>query len=151
LTEQFLVKRVSKWPSEDLLRTVGGLVGMILWASNLFYGGIHLTAWNYYFPTVAERWLWRSSSIYISFCGGFWIILNYMVYRLPRLNNFWDSWMDGMKGWLQDAVLGSLVMICGLSFILARGYIVLEAFVSIRQLPRAAYDTPSWSQIWPHL
>ena len=33
---------------------------------------------------------------------------------------------------------------------MARAFIVIEAFVSIRQLPLAAYETPSWSQIMPH-
>jgi len=149
--KQYVVQSVPNWPSEDLLRTVGGLVvGMILWMSNFLYGGLHALAWHEFFPTVVEKWLWRSAAVYISFCGGFWVILNGIVSRSPRLNDFWESWIDGKKSWVSDIFLGSLVCGCGLTFILARAFIVIEAFVSVRELPLAAYDTPSWSQIWPH-
>ena len=150
-SEQYVVRRVPNWPSEDLLRDVGGLmVGMILWMSNFLYGGLHALAWHEFFPTAIEKWLWRSTAVYISFCGGFWVLLNGIVSRSPRLNEFWENWMDGKKSWVSDIFLGSLVFACGLAFILARAFIVVEAFVSIRELPLAAYDTPSWSQIWPH-
>lgn len=34
------------------------------------YGGIHLAAWQFEFATVTEKWLWRSSCLYIaSFAG----------------------------------------------------------------------------------
>ena len=78
------------------------------------------------------------------------MLLNGIVSRSHRLNEFWENWMDGKKSWVSDIFLGSLVFACGLAFILARAFIVVEAFVSIRELPLAAYDTPSWSQIWPH-
>lgn len=62
-SEEFLVRRVRNWPSDDLLRDVGGLVvGMVLWLACLAYGAVHLSAWNDRFPTAAEQWLWRSSS-----------------------------------------------------------------------------------------
>ena len=127
------------------------MVGMVLWMSNFLYGGLHATAWNEYFPSTIEQWLWRSSAIYIGFCGGLWIVINYTAQKWAPLNRFWDGWVDGKKGWLHNALIGTLVATCGLAFILARAYIVLEAFVSIRALPRAAYETPRWSQILPHL
>lgn len=149
--EQYVVRNVPNWPSEDLLRKIGGLmVGMILWMSNFLYGGLHALAWHEFFPTTIEKWLWRSAAVYISFCGGFWVLLNGIVSRSRRLNTFWENWMDGKKSWVSDIFLGSLVCACGLAFILARAFIVVEAFASIRKLPLTAYDTPSWSQIWPH-
>lgn len=139
------------WPSDELLRDVNGLiVGMILWLANLFYGGIHLAAWNDHFPSGAEKWLWRSSAAYIGFCGGLWVILNWIVSKWTRLNAFWERWMEGKKSWYHNLILGFLVVLCGFSLMLARAYIVVEAFLSIRQLPKEAYETPSWSQVWPH-
>ena len=148
---EFLVQRVHNWPSDDLLRNVGGLVvGMILWLACFAYGGIHLTAWNDHFPSEAEKWLWRSSSIYIGFCGGLWIVLNYVAQAYGRLNTFWERWMDGGGRWWQNIFIGVPVFLCGLSLVLARAFIVVEAFISIRELPAAAYDTPSWTQVLPH-
>lgn len=149
--EELLTCRVQNWPWDDLLRDVGGLVvGLILWLANFAYGALHAAAWNEHFPTVAEKWLWRSSSVYIGFCGGLWIVLNYAAQAYQPLNEFWEKWMDGGGRRWQNSVLGFPVCICGLSLLFARGFIVIEAFISIRSLPAAAYDTPTWSRIFPH-
>ena len=151
-TEELLAQRVQNWPWDDLLRDVGGLtVGMLLWLSNFAYGGVHAAAWNEHFPSAAEKWLWRSSALYISFCGGLWIVLNYAAQAYRPLNDFWEGWMDGKKGAIYNAVLGFLVFSCGFAFCIARAFIVVEAFISIRELPATAYDTPNWSQLLPHL
>jgi hypothetical protein len=149
--EELLIQRVQNWPSNDLLRNVGGLmVGMVLWMASLAYGAIHAAAWNDHFPSVAEQWLWRSSAIYIGFCGGLWIILNYLAQAYRPLNEFWERWMDGKASWYFDVIIGFPVLLCGLSFCLARLYIVVEAVISIRNLPAAAYVTPDWTQVFPH-
>ena len=150
-SEEFLVRRVRNWPSDDLLRDVGGLVvGMVLWLACLAYGAVHLSAWNDHFPTVAEQWLWRSCSLYIGFCGGLWIVLNYLAQSFGPLNAFWEKWMDGGGRWWQNFLIGVPVLVCGVSLVLARAFIVIEAFISIRELPAAAYNTPTWTQVFPH-
>jgi len=150
--EELLVRRVQNWPSNDLLRNVGGLmVGMILWIASFIYGGIHAAAWNTQFPTDVEKWFWRSSATYIGFCGGLWIILNYVAQAYRPINEFWESWMDGKSSWYFNIVIGILVFICGFSFCAARLFIVVEAVISIRRLPAAAYQTPDWTQVFPHL
>ena len=150
--EQLVATHISNWPSNDLLRNVNGLVvGMTLWLANLCYGAFHLAAWNDHFPSTAEKWLWRVSAAYIAFCGGFWVILNSAVSKWARLNTFWEKWMDGEKSLLQSLTLGATVIVCGLSLTLARLYVVVEAFMSIRQLPIEAYRTPQWTDVFPHL
>ncbi|KAJ6783817.1 hypothetical protein PWT90_06123 [Aphanocladium album] len=150
--EQLVARHISNWPSNDLLRNVDGLiVGIILWLANLFYGAFHAAAWNEHFPSSTEKWLWRAAAAYIAFCGGFWVILNSAVSKWARLNNFWEKWMDGEKSWAETILLGALVVLCGSGFILARMYLVVEAFLSIRQLPVEAYQTPQWTDVFPHL
>ncbi|KAL9600255.1 MAG: hypothetical protein Q9219_003299 [cf. Caloplaca sp. 3 TL-2023] len=149
--EELLVARVQNWPWDDLLRDVGGLVvGLVLWLANFGYGAVHVTAWNDHFPTAAEKWLWRSSAVYIGFCGGLWIILNYVAQAYRPLNEFWEKWMDGEKTVWQNFLLGIPVVVCGASLLFARAFLVVEAFVSVRELPASAYMTPSWSQVFPH-
>ncbi|KAI9671812.1 MAG: hypothetical protein M1831_003340 [Alyxoria varia] len=149
--EELLAHRIQNWPWDDLLRNVGGLmVGMILWFSNLCYGGLHAAAWNDHFPSHAEKWLWRTSPLYIGFCGGLWICLNWLTLRCRPLNEFWERWMDGEKRWWSNIGIGLLVAVCGGALCAARCFIVVEAFVSIRSLPSSAYETPKWSQILPH-
>lgn len=151
-SQQLVTLHSRNWPGDDLLRDVGGLVvGMILWLANFLYGGIHAAAWNEHFPSVAEKWLWRASACYIGFCGGLWVVLNFVVSSTPWLNDFWEKWMDGEKKWWHNVILGTLVFVCGLSLMIARAYIVIEAFLSIRELPVEAYETPTWAQVFPHL
>ena len=149
--QELLVARVQNWPWDDLLRDIDGLmVGMILWLASFAYGALHAAAWNDYFPSVAEMWLWRASAVYIAFCGGLWIVLNFGARSLPRVNAYWDRWQDGKAPWWQYVIIGPTVVVCGSSFLLARAFIVVEAFVSVRSLPAGAYDTPNWSQVFPH-
>ncbi|KAI4258220.1 MAG: hypothetical protein L6R42_005221 [Xanthoria sp. 1 TBL-2021] len=151
IPEELLVARVQNWPWDDLLRDVGGLVvGLVLWLANFGYGAIHAAAWNDHFPTVAEKWLWRSSAVYIGFCGALWIILNYVAQAYRPLNEFWEKWMDGKKKGWQNVLIGIPVVLCGASLLFARAFLVVEAFVSVRELPAAAYVTPAWSQVFPH-
>ena len=58
--------------------------------------------------------------------------------------------MDGKKSWAESLVLGVVVFVCGLSLMLARVYIILEAFCSLRELPVSAYQTPEWTAVFPH-
>jgi hypothetical protein len=53
--------------------------------------------------------------------------------------------MDGEKKWWQNVILGTL------SLMVARAYIVIETFLSIWELPAEAYETLSWTQIFPRL
>lgn len=150
-SEELLVQRVQNWPWDDLLSDVGGLVvGMILWLACFTYGAIHAAAWSNHFPTTAEQWLWRSSSLYIGFCGWLWIVLNYVAQAYKPLNSFWEGWMDGGGEWWQNLIISIPVVLCGSSLVFARAFIVIEAFVSIRELPAGAYDTPTWTQVFPH-
>ena len=78
-------------------------------------------------------------------------MLNFLVARYRPLNDFWEHWMDGEKTWFESITLGAIVFVCGFSLILARVYIVVEAFISIRELPALAYQTPQWTNVIPHL
>ena len=150
-SEELLVRRVRNWPGEDLLRNVNGLVvGMTLWLASFAYGAIHAAVWHSHFPTLAEKWLWRSSSAYISWAGGLWIVLNGVAQMWQPLNAYWEGWMEGKCHWWDNVLIGATATVCGVSFLLARGFLVVEAFLSIRQLPAAAYETPNWTQVFPH-
>jgi hypothetical protein len=150
--EQLVADHIQNWPSNDLLRNVDGLVvGMVLWLANFCYGGIHAAAWNDHFPSVTEKWIWRSCASYIGFCGGLWVLLNFIVSKYPRLNEFWERWMDGEKNWLESFGLGVIVFLCGFSLVFSRMFIVIEAFISIRELTVESYQTPRWTSVFPHL
>ena len=99
---------------------------------------------------LAEKWLWRSSSAYIGFAGVLWIVLNGVAQVWQPLNMYWEGWMEGKGQWWDNVLIGTTATVCGVSFLLARGCLIVEAFISIRQPPAAASQTPDWTQVFPH-
>ena len=123
----------------------------------IVYGGIHLSVWNFEFPTAAERLIWRIASIGIAttlpvllftgFCLALLLHLRFIrglagaVTR--RHYNYW--WEPGDKIFLY--VIGVFMF----WYSLARVYIVVEAFFSLRRVPIGVYWTPAWLQMIPHV
>ncbi|KAL7276416.1 hypothetical protein RUND412_000588 [Rhizina undulata] len=93
------------------------------------YGAVHLAAWNEYFPTLIEQWMWRASSLLI-------------IVSCPCILAI---------HWFDDNCLASFGVVvfsvlCGA----ARLFLLVEAFISFRSLPLSVYETVSWSNYWPH-
>ena len=100
---------------------------------NLCYGGIHAAAWNAHFPSVVEENFWRAAACFV-FLESVWIAL--VWYFDPKLESFWTS---------LSTILISLL------YIVARLFLITEAFISVRSLPIGAYNTVSWSNFLPHI
>ncbi|QDS70094.1 hypothetical protein FKW77_005027 [Venturia effusa] len=150
--EEFLAPIISDWPTDQLLRRVDSLImGAILWFATIAYGAIHTAAWNSYFPSTLEKWLWHASSIYVAFSGMVWVVINVAAKIFPGIDALWMRFLHRKTFWLTDVVIILLCTICGLAYIFSRAYLVVEAFVSLRELPKGAYETPSWTQVLPHL
>lgn len=152
MPEELLTRSASNWPAEDLLRgTEGVIMRMKLWCVSVAYGAIHIAAWNDYFPSIVEQWLWRSSAIYISFSGLLWLFINLIAHELKAFDEYWDRVLMYKAHWITYAFLVTVCSICRVPYIFAPTYLVLEAFISIRELPLAAYDTPDWRNFVPSL
>jgi hypothetical protein len=149
---ELLHSSTQNWPYDDLLRSTDGLtVGIALWHASFIHGFIHASTWNDHFPFRIESLLWRLSALYVGFCGALWIIVNGIARAHPPLNRWWEDWMDGRSGkWWIEVGLGTVVVLCGGAFMAARAYLVVEAFASIRSLPKRAYETPDWTEVFPH-
>lgn len=140
------------WPNDGLLRRTQSLVmGMVLWGASMAYGGIHVAAWNYFFPTPLEQLFWRMSSVWVTFCAAFWLVTNLLAHVFPLIDRIWNAYNQRTLSILSTVFITTLCVLCGVSYIVSRAYIVIEAFVSIREVPRGVYKTPTWSQVFPHL
>jgi len=149
--EHLVAHDIRNWPGDDLLRNASGsVVGPIFWLACSAYGAIHLTAWNNHFPSEAEKWLWRSFSLLFLFCGGLCVISGCVSHAPRKLKAFWERWINGGQRLWLNVLIGAFVAVCGLSLVLARGFIVIESFISLRELPLEAYQAPSWTQVFPH-
>ena len=120
-------------PEADYFAT-GGVTLLVL--VGILYGGVHLAAWNFQFPTQLESILWKvacfvailtpaSVEIALQITG----ILTATKCRLP---------------WL---AFGPIVLI----FLSSRMFLVVESFISLRHVPIGVYAEVPWVQSIPHV
>jgi hypothetical protein len=124
----------------------------------LAYGGLHLAAWRDYFPSSAERVLWIAAALWIAVSGGLaWamVSMSFLVERFVNSPGRKVEYRNNKKAKRRDRwssrLLKWLVYVVGLVFAVARIFIVVEAFVSLRQVPVDMYKTADWSVFIPHL
>ncbi|KAM7203206.1 hypothetical protein V8F20_004148 [Naviculisporaceae sp. PSN 640] len=177
-TEYIVRDRIPNFPSlhnlslgqvnihRDRLRSVLALTAAA-------YGALHCAGWtnldpespkSKFFPTNAEMTLWMVSSLTIAVSGA--ILWGFYLAR-----EFWpafDTWVSGVApgeyienelvrqrrrklvNKLVDAAKKWTVWAVLLLFAMARVYLVVEAFVSLRMAPVGLYDTPEWTDFLPH-
>jgi len=150
--QNLVTHTASDWPHDGLVRTTGGLVmGTVLWVASIAFSAVHIAAWNAGFPSEAEAWLWRFSSMFIGFSGLLWAFLHIIAELSASL---WWTWYDIMIGEASHVLtmlVTALCSMCGVIYILARAFLVVEAFVELRSLPTMAYAIPQWSVSIPHV
>ena len=103
-----------------------------LFTSGLF-GGLHLLAWSYEFPSSAELWLWRTSAI--------------TIVAIPPLFYLWAVFLDHM---LNDPGVGVVGPTMAVMYLAARMYNIVEVFFSLRATPPELYQAVQWTELLPH-
>ncbi|KAI4180474.1 MAG: hypothetical protein LQ346_006985 [Caloplaca aetnensis] len=150
--EELVDDTIGNWATGNLLRAMSGFVmGMIVWSASMAYGGVHATAWHGHFPSRPEALLWRASSICIAGSGLTWILINMLARISPWFKAYWKQVETLRAHWTSLVGLGSLATICGLAYLLARIFLVIESFISLRKLPASAFETLEWTELFPHL
>ena len=152
VTEELVDVSVGNGATEKLLHDMTGfVVGITMWTVSMAYGCMHAAAWDSYFPSRTESLMWRGSSVVIAGSGLIWILINLFGRSFNRVNAYWRSVATLQVDCLSLIALGSLASCCGLLYLAARIFLVLEAFISLRKLPGSAFDTLEWTQLIPHL
>lgn len=134
---------------------------------SMIYCCLHFVAWNFSFPTNIERTLWRVSSVaMVGTALVFWVCETIQDgFRVHR----WERWYKRMFPKKADIVMRRqatpeerqkalfipvwevIVMLpVTLIYSLARTYIVVEIFSSLRSLPQGAFASVEWSSFIPH-
>jgi len=108
------------------------------------YAGCHATAWSSHFPSNTERWIWRGSCMWIAAgfpCASVSLhVFDLMINKLPEL-------LLCIIGFGYCALYMLGIALYGI----ARLFIVVEAFISIRSLPIGSFKTVNWLEYWPHV
>ena len=125
------------------------------------YGGIHLSAWNFEFPSRFESITWRTACFII--IGGSFALLTVPSYKgldshfMIRYYAF--PWSSGSKKKRLLKLMRALNRMVGygfaglllLCYAASRVYLVIESFISLRQVPIGVYAADPWVQNIPHV
>ncbi|MCJ1412948.1 hypothetical protein MMC19_007049 [Ptychographa xylographoides] len=120
------------------------------------YFAIHFVGWNFQFPSQVEQTLWRAASL----SSVVLIILYYLGYVI---GTFFSRQMANFIFKKNAATLLDLAFLFPRavqipvllpffgSYTIARTYVIVEGFISLRSLPLSAYDSVDWSNYIPHI
>lgn len=132
------------FPLSRSLRNRQLLVAMVLPA---IYGGIHLAALSFDFPSWVESQLWLYSGLYIALGLPIWQVMAWfmVIYEVSPspLGRFHRRVWQTIR-----SILGRLFL---LGYAMARTYLIVESFCSLRHVPIGVYWTPAWLEMIPHL
>lgn len=140
---------------------------ILLFIVILAYCCLHFIAWNFSFPTRIEQILWRVGCITIVATS--FIFLACETYQDGHRLGRWQRWylkifpknpvhlarvntMEKKRREMEFIPLWEIIVMSPVTFIytLAKTYIVVEVFVSLRSLPSGAFDSVNWSNYIPH-
>lgn len=109
--------------------------------TGLLYGGIHAMKWVDPFPTAIERQLWRISS-----CVGALGIIPVIFLGMPGFSGVWISQERPRRYF--DSVCIVCGVVAGLAFVVARTFLVVESFLSIRSLLAGSFQVVKWLDLF---
>ena len=107
------------------------------------FGAIHVASWNIELLSTVEQWLWRGSALYCCAVGVIMILASSFLDVCEELSLVSKTLADDLWNWI-PAVNISL-------YVVARLFMIVEAFLSLRALPRSAYDEVQWSSFIIHI
>ncbi|KAM6490161.1 hypothetical protein JOM56_014353 [Amanita muscaria] len=100
-----------------------------------YFGALHFLAWNSAFPTYAEELLWKGSSSLMTIIPATILVIAINGYEI-HLFRFRISYS------IERAVSACVVV-----YSFSRLILLILAFLQLRALPYAIYETPSWPSL----
>ena len=121
------------------------------------FGAIHCAGWNFSFPSIVEASIWRASSSIITGVPGIAAIIFGYGFLVNNFDLKWElgwelKWRPGrgleklLEWLLLGLMLGPLLI-----YIFARLTLLVEALISLRDLPTEALVVVKWTLFLPHV
>ncbi|KAL7945796.1 hypothetical protein V8C42DRAFT_321593 [Trichoderma barbatum] len=124
---------------------VAGMIGASL------FGGIHVVAWNFAFPTNVELIFWRCASIYTAAAPLGILLISQLIssiddaFEKGEESKYFPTWIMDFAG---TVMLISFLFVLFL-YVIARLFIIVEMFRTLCFLPPGSYVS-TWTSNIPH-
>ncbi|KAK0516317.1 hypothetical protein JMJ35_000920 [Cladonia borealis] len=112
-------------------------LGLLL--GSAIFGGIHLAAWNFHYPTRTEQLLWRIASLW---CTCFCLVVTLIIIIKEKVEDALPFSLDTLENKVIEL---SLIL-----YVVARLYLLVEIFRTLFFLPPSAYIS-TWATNVPHV
>lgn len=132
---EFYQPTVNAWTRKRSIQHQSLFVLVLLCA---LLAGLHLAAWNYKFPTTVEAWMWRVSCIIVGALPWYLIYAQQIQEPVERLLS-----PKGVK--ISRMASASMLYFTYVAYVVARVYLIVEVFVSLRAAPQGIYQQPDWT------
>lgn len=107
------------------------------------FGAIHVASWNIKLLSNVEQWLWRASALYCVASGMMATLI--LLFSTLCEDRFW------ITNSTNDIVMLFPFIAIPSFYIIARLFMIVEVFLSLRALPASAYESVQWSSFIPHI
>ncbi|KAK7556924.1 hypothetical protein IWX49DRAFT_17236 [Phyllosticta citricarpa] len=144
---------------EELVRHKEGTGDLYLHAQTQFhsyftfalgacFGALHCIAWNLEYPSRAEQIGWWVCSLIITIWPLYMLFTTEpFIQRMMKVSKYFKILEHADSSQPLYYIHYALALLYGL----ARLFLIVEAFISLRSLPRGVYDTPRWTEYLPHI
>jgi len=139
----YVMLEAPNWPRGDLLDSGSTIPAAAISIVTCLYGGLHASAWNSFFPSDMERRVWKISAIVVAVSG--------CIASIFVLATDFKSLPDGGTGYGDGRIDSVPIAVVVGGHVLARLFLLFEAFFSLRKLPVDVFKTPGWTQLIPHI
>ncbi|KAK4085540.1 uncharacterized protein Triagg1_530 [Trichoderma aggressivum f. europaeum] len=134
--------------SQEESQNAGLIIGVVGVGAAMF-GGIHVIAWNFAFPSTAELILWRYASVYTTVAPLCTLLFDFSYHRRleDKIEDVFGEVVGDIIGKLLHGVLAALPIFL---YVIARIFIVVEMFRTLCFLPPGSYIS-TWTSNIPHV
>ncbi len=107
------------------------------------FGGVHIAAWNFRFPSEVEAILWRTSCTWLVAFPPIGIAIYWVAQHIAWKSRATDG---KLNGWLRPLAYVTLPV-----YLAARLYLLVEAFRCLAYPPPSLIQAVSWPSVIPHV
>ena len=119
------------------------IIPLVFAAVGAAFSSVHIIAWDFEFPTYAEKISWRTSSVA---AAGFCLLIYVTVQLRIRNDGNLIRSRKLRKGQVWTDISTAIILFMTMLYSLARLTLIVQIFLCFRRTPNSVYDTVDWTR-----